>query len=340
MVTAAKVMGLYDNLEFLLNEVRPKLDMFDRKHPYVFNFRCPFCGDSKKKKNKKRGYIYKIKNDLNFKCHNCGISMKFKSFLRNLDKSLYDAYITRHFKNTDDKKNDAVFASYLKAKSNPTLSNFKSVCTPLNKLEGTHAAVDYLKSRGILAMPSNVYYIDSTCKLSMLDPEKYSSLNKLKSPRILFVSLDFQGHLTKIKARTINDSGWEPRFVSLSFGESNPFNWENVDHKSRIYVVEGEMDALSVNNAIAKGSSDLYNVHVDGESTYVYDNELNNKEIVTGMKHTLNLGRDLMFWPEGIPYKDLNEIKSVRPDLNLSKFIDKHTYRGLEGQLMLSSRIR
>ena len=49
-------------------------DKFKRVKANLYNFRCPICGDSKKHKNKARGYLYQVKTILNFKCHNCGAS--------------------------------------------------------------------------------------------------------------------------------------------------------------------------------------------------------------------------------------------------------------------------
>ena len=49
-----------------------RLEKFKKVKPTLYNFRCPICGDSKKNKNKTRGYIYPVKANTNFKCHNCG----------------------------------------------------------------------------------------------------------------------------------------------------------------------------------------------------------------------------------------------------------------------------
>ena len=35
----------------------PSLEKFKQNHTNLWNFRCPECGDSKKHKNKRRGFI-------------------------------------------------------------------------------------------------------------------------------------------------------------------------------------------------------------------------------------------------------------------------------------------
>ncbi len=39
-----------------VNLVSSRLPLFKRKHQGLYNFRCPFCGDSQKSKTKARGY--------------------------------------------------------------------------------------------------------------------------------------------------------------------------------------------------------------------------------------------------------------------------------------------
>ena len=79
--------------------VSSRLVKFFKKKEGLYNFRCPYCGDSQKQKNKARGYIYKLKNDHNFKCHNCGVSRTFTNFLKDMDTVLYDQYIMERYKN-------------------------------------------------------------------------------------------------------------------------------------------------------------------------------------------------------------------------------------------------
>ena len=64
----------------------------------LYNFRCPICGDSKKHKNKARGYFYQVKTNTNFKCHNCGASSSLNNFLKQIDTTLHKQYVLEKFK--------------------------------------------------------------------------------------------------------------------------------------------------------------------------------------------------------------------------------------------------
>ena len=54
----------------------------NKKGDYLFNFRCPHCGDSKKNRTKARAYFYRVKNDMFFKCHNCGTGQNLANFIK------------------------------------------------------------------------------------------------------------------------------------------------------------------------------------------------------------------------------------------------------------------
>ena len=44
-----------------INLISSRLPKFKKVKPYLYNFRCPICGDSQKEKNKARGYLYRVK---------------------------------------------------------------------------------------------------------------------------------------------------------------------------------------------------------------------------------------------------------------------------------------
>ena len=87
-----------------VNLVSSRLQKFKRVKTNLYNFRCPICGDSKKHKNKARGYIYSHKADMNFKCHNCGASSSLSNFIKTLDPVLYKQYIFEKFKDRNTGK--------------------------------------------------------------------------------------------------------------------------------------------------------------------------------------------------------------------------------------------
>ena len=81
-----------------VNLLSHRLDKFVRKKQDLYNFRCPYCGDSQKHKNKARGYFFRLKTDLVYKCHNCGVGRTLPNFLKDNAQDLYDEYILERYK--------------------------------------------------------------------------------------------------------------------------------------------------------------------------------------------------------------------------------------------------
>ena len=87
----------YIDLDYI-SKIQPRLQQFKKKRDYLFNFRCPVCGDSKKSKTKARAYLYRVKVDMFFKCHNCGASHNLANLIKIVDPNLYDQYILQKYK--------------------------------------------------------------------------------------------------------------------------------------------------------------------------------------------------------------------------------------------------
>ncbi len=90
-------MSSYIDLKYI-NEISARLSQFKKKGDYLYNFRCPHCGDSKKSKTKARAYLYRVKNDMFFKCHNCGEGQSLTNFLKFLDVKKYEQYLLERYK--------------------------------------------------------------------------------------------------------------------------------------------------------------------------------------------------------------------------------------------------
>src|SRR6056300_606409 len=90
-------MSSYIDIKYI-NQISTRLGQFKKKGDYLYNFRCPHCGDSKKSKTKARAYFYRVKNDMFFKCHNCGEGQSLTNFLKFIDAKKYEQYLLERYK--------------------------------------------------------------------------------------------------------------------------------------------------------------------------------------------------------------------------------------------------
>ena len=80
-----------------LNIIGPQLLKFKKKGDFLWNFRCPYCGDSQKSRSKARGFVYRKKNDLFYKCHNCGTGTTLGNLIKYVDSKVHKDYIMERY---------------------------------------------------------------------------------------------------------------------------------------------------------------------------------------------------------------------------------------------------
>ena len=78
--------------EHYIDKVSYRLEKFKKVRDGLYNFRCPYCGDSKKHRNKARGISLSLKQRMVYKCHNCGIGRTAPNFLKDIAPELYAEY--------------------------------------------------------------------------------------------------------------------------------------------------------------------------------------------------------------------------------------------------------
>ena len=137
-------MSGYIDLDYI-SKIQPRLQQFKKKRDYLYNFRCPVCGDSKKSKTKARAYLYRVKTDMFFKCHNCGIGTSLSNIIKEIDSELYQEYRMERWKSGDTKVKKPKVVKY--EYDAPVFRKKSKLEIPVSTLNSEHPAVVYLKGR-------------------------------------------------------------------------------------------------------------------------------------------------------------------------------------------------
>jgi transcription elongation factor Elf1 len=327
-------MSLYIDKKYV-SLLSPKLRNFKQRGEFLWNFSCPICGDSQKDKLKARGYIYKKKDAFFFMCHNCGTSTSFVKFMKQEDPHLYKEYLLEKFErsNTSNNVNVADFVS------KPTFNIPKTInLPPVQVLSEDHPAKLYLKHRQV-PLDNLFYASDFKDFIQDLIPENTKEL--YKESRIVIPFYDKNGILLGVQGRAIGPS--KIKYITMKTNEDNPkiFGWNKIDVSKRIYVVEGPIDSLFLGNCIATMDAALYKaaaiVGLDYDYIFVYDCERRNKQIVSNMRKTINMGYKVCIWPDDISQKDINDmvIAGIQPS-QIQHIIDNNVYEGIIAAMKLN----
>ena len=328
-------MSLYIDKKFI-SLVSPKLERFKQKSEYLWNCRCPVCGDSTKNKIKARGYFYRRKSDLFFTCHNCGTSLSIGNFLKIIDGSLYREYQLERYKN--ESSGNVAKPDFSIAKTKPVFDIQPKInLTSIADLPINHAAGQYLLSRKIPRDKLHDIYFAPNFKdfvLEMLPDYEKTLYNE---PRIIFPFHDEQKNLVGFQGRAIGDSKVKYITVKLDDDNRKVFGLDRVDFSKKVYVVEGPIDSLFLQNSLATMDAQLYNITLllgNHDYVFIHDNEPRNPSIVKQMAKTISHGKNIFIWPSDIKEKDINDwIMTGATPSEIQSIIDKHTFNDLRAKL-------
>ena len=308
-----------------VNLVSSRLQKFKRVKANLYNFRCPICGDSKKHKNKARGYLYQVKTNTNFKCHNCGASLSLNNFLKQIDPVLHKQYTMEKFKEG--------FAGGINFVVEEPKFEFKKPVfkKKLNLPVASEVSIasEYLSKRGL--DPTKFYFADKFKQWVNTQKKTFDYIKRDES-RIIIPMYDENKTLIGFQGRSLGPNS--VKYITVMLNEEAPkiYGLDTIKTEKPIYIVEGPFDSSLIENSVAMCGSDI-DIRTFGWSDYiwVFDNEPRNREIVNRISKTIDRGDKVIIWPDFIEEKDINDM--VQRGHNVSDVLKSCTYSGLEAKV-------
>jgi transcription elongation factor Elf1 len=324
--------------------VSTRLDKFKRKSANLYNFRCPFCGDSDKNKSKARGYIYEKKGKMSYHCHNCGVPMSVPNFIKAVDQNLYNEMQLERIKDkkTPEQREYEEFIDKMKKpvfmKSGP-LKGLKKV----SQLSPDHSIKKFVDARKIpnpyhaklFACPNFMSFVNGIL------PNKFENTAlKHDEMRLLIPFLDKNKNLFAFQGRSLRASN--TKYITIVLNDSAPkvYGLDTVDLNRTTYAFEGPIDSMFVPNSIATAGGDMIPVLKDFDKSklvVVYDNEPRSRETNKKLEKVILNGYNVVIWPDNLDHKDVNDmiLAGLSPAF-IQHILEQHTYRDLAAKLALS----
>lgn len=311
-----------------INLISIRLQKFKRIKDNLYNFRCPICGDSERSKNKARGYLYQVKNNINFKCHNCGTNISFNNLLKKVDSEMYKQYAFEKFKEGKTGKNFVVE----EPKFNFDTPKFKPKLD-LPKVSSNSDARKYLENRKL--NPDNYYYAEKFKEWTNSLQPTFENVNR-DEPRII-IPLFYQNRFVGYQGRSLLQES-KVKYITIMLEENAPkiYGIDDLKKDETVYVTEGPFDSTFIRNAIAMcgADADISEWGINNP-VWIYDNEPRNSQIVSRIESTISRGERVVIWPSTIKEKDINEM--VLSGLDVQSVIELNTYSGLEAKLKFTT---
>lgn len=314
-----------------------RLEKYKHVKSGLYNFRCPYCGDSQKHKNKARGYFFLKKTEFIYKCHNCGVGRSLSNFLKENAVDLHDQYIMEKYKQgMTGKGRHTPNPEYKSAK--PYFAEKVDDLVAISDLNKGHPARDYLESRQIPQEKlSSLYYTDKFKRwVNTKVPNTFENLQNDR-PRIIIPFIDKDGNWFGIQGRSLAANA-TLRYITILFNQDSPkiYGLDSIDTNQTVYVTEGPLDSLFIRNSVAMCGADLdINNWGISDSVWIYDNEPRNKQIVERIAKTIQRGHKVVIWDSQIKEKDINDM--VLAGRNVNRVIECNTFQGLEAQVKFTN---
>ena len=323
-------MSVVDDL--FINRLSVRLEKFKRVKPHLYNFRCPYCGDSQKHKNKARGYFFLVSGRMVFKCHNCGTGRTTANFLKDQAPDLYGEYQLEKYRRNATGKGTTVEKLVVPDSTPHFAKKSVSDLTPISELNKEHPAKKYLLDRKIPEdQLSRIYYVDKFKR--WVNTQKQGAFENLQNdrPRIIIPLIREDGVWIGVQGRSLAPTS-TLRYITIMFEDHEKiFGLDNVNPDETVYVTEGPFDSLFVPNGIAMCGSDVDLSSYDYRKVWIFDNEPRNKQIVDRIDRTIQRKESVVIWPKNIRQKDINDM--VLAGLDPAAIIKNNTYQGLEAKL-------
>lgn len=291
-----------------LNLISSRLRNFKWKKPgKVANCSCPICGDSSTNDRKARGFFFIKDSTFLYKCFNCGVVKSFDRFLSDFDVIQHKSYILEKLRF----KRDPVKQKDTRKEVKEFNRDYLSGLVALTNLATYHPTKKYVLDRKIPLKHQRILFHCDDFKKYVNEHDPETGMNLVSEPRLVIPFYDENGKIFAVQGRAIGPSAL--RYITIKFDDRPKiYGLERVDKSRAIIVVEGPIDSLFLDNAIAIAGSDISEIPnlPKDKLIFMFDNEPRNKEIVKKIESMIDKGYNVFLVPEKLKKfgKDINDM--------------------------------
>jgi DNA primase (bacterial type) len=250
--------------------------------------------------------------------------------IEHVDSKTYKDYIMERYKKGVKSNNPEPEFTFNEPVFRPKgiLKNLKS----LSDLPTDHPARKIVQDRKIpVEFMSELYLCESFYKFTnKLIPNKFPSLDG-DHPRLLIPFRDEKGEVFAYQGRAFGKE--QPKYLTIKLEERDKiFGLDRVDKSKHVYVVEGPLDSMFIENCIAVAGADVPSM--DCDYTIIFDNEPRNSALLKQMEKEIDRGSRVVVWPDNMKHKDINDmIIAEYSKEDIQQIITNNTFSGISAKL-------
>ena len=309
----------------------------------MYQCSCPVCRETLKKKR-----CYYIPENDNIYCHNCGWSSKPWKWIIEVSGCTNQDIIN------EVKDYDVTIDI---GKKEEVLVKVQAATLPEDSINfSDNFQLDYYADNNVITASKHIIKSRRLDTAVNRPDNLYVSLkDKVHKNRIVIPFVNERGEVEFYQTRTVldRDNKDRPKYLGKVGAEKTLFNIDKVssDH-DKVYIFEGPLNAFFTKNSVAvagiteRGKSftarqeEQYSGHLKWyDKVWILDSQWVDRASLIKSEVLLKQGESVFIWPEkfGKRFKDFNDIAMhCKVDEISWNFIEKHTYRDLEGIIKMT----
>ena len=206
--------------------------------------------------------------------------------------------------------------------------------TPIDDLNNSHPAREYLLNR---KLPTDaLYYTDKFQEwVNSVKPDTFPDTDN-DEPRIIIPFIDKEGVVFGFQGRSLHSTGLRYITILLDEGQPKIFGLNRIDYDKTIFITEGPLDSLLLDNAMAMAGADVTlprELFGDCDVVYVLDNEPRSREITKRIENHISQGHRVVIWPKDVKQKDINDMLLAGHDVE--SLVQSNIFVSLTAKLKL-----
>ena len=211
-------------------------------------------------------------------------------------------------------------------------TNLLDNCTKISNLKDDHPVKDYIKKRLIPTQYYEIIYLVNKFHNFANKVKPGIFKEKYEHPRLIIPFFDVTGELFAFQGRAFGKE--QPKYITIKLDETKQkvYGLERVNFQKHVYIVEGPLDSLFLDNCIAVAGADVPSM--DCDFTIIFDNEPRNRELLKQIEKEIQKGHKIVLWPDSMKHKDINDmIMAEYTKEQIQEIIDDNTFSGVAAQL-------
>ncbi|EQA7786802.1 hypothetical protein ACX818_001396 [Acinetobacter baumannii] len=262
--------------------------------------------------------------------------------MREQDEELYQEYMMEIFKESGN-SNHIKKPTEISDKLNKTFSVIEKLdfCDRLDKLDENHPIIKYVKSRCIPKEKWNRLWFTGKWQELCNSVKPGTFENPKPEYRLVIPIFNKGGQIESFQGRALKPSNIKYMTIKANENSTKVYGQDTIDEsKNFVFVMEGPIDSLFLDNAIAitGGSLSLDQVPYPEKRIWVLDNEPRHPDTIKRMEKLIELGETVCFW-DCAPWKSKDVNDMVAKDGANPKDIQNYILGNSESGLMARLRM-